>query len=55
MLTASVHAIQGESNAVVPYQFDLLPPIVLVARADPDIEKALEVLAQDFGGTSEET
>jgi hypothetical protein len=49
-LPASFHATQDESNAVDPFPFELLPPIVLVGRGDLGIEEALRVRVQDFGG-----
>ena len=33
-LSASVYATQDESNAVDPFPYELLPPIVLVGRGD---------------------
>jgi len=49
-LPASFHATQGESNAVDPFPFELVPPIVLVGRGKFAIEEAIKVRVEDFGG-----
>ena len=51
-LSASVYATQDESNAVDPFPYELLPPIVQVGRGDFGIEEALRARVQDFGGKS---
>lgn len=48
---ARVFMSQAESNAVDPYLFVLVPPIVLVPRAGSNaVDDAIEMAAYRFGG-----
>lgn len=49
-LAATVYDTQDQSDAVDIFPFTLDPPIVLVQRADPELEARVELLVERFGG-----
>ena len=54
-LEGSVHATQDEANIIDPFPFQLIPPIVLIERADDiddenDLEREVEAAVAAFGG-----
>lgn len=50
-LKGTVHNNQDESNAIDPFPFELYPPIVLIDRADQQVERVVEKLVVEFGGS----
>lgn len=49
-LAATVYDTQDQSDAVDIFPLTLVPPIVLVQRADSELEAQVELLGEEFGG-----